>query len=99
MVIGAKTITSPAHAASSQPIWPINTVPDIRPRTAVTRCVIGLKTTAVSSQPDIVFGSTKILLANVRGNMISVLTHNTEFGVLTAGCIDTDPAAFGRTFG
>src|SRR5215208_6752679 len=83
IVIGAKTTTSPAQAASNQPIWPINTVPDIRPRTAVTKCVIGLKTTAASSQRGIVFGSTKMLLANGRGNMISVLTHNTEFGVLS----------------
>jgi hypothetical protein len=40
MVSGAKTATSTAHPTSNQAMCPA--APDIRPRTALTRCVIGL---------------------------------------------------------
>jgi hypothetical protein len=55
----------------------------MRPRDAVARCVTGLYSTMVRSQPGIVAGSTKMLLANVRGKRSRKLVVMTDSGVLT----------------
>src|ERR671910_3102822 len=81
MVMGPKTATSSADETSTQPISPAGTEPCIRPRTTVARWVIGLTSTTACNHPGIVFGSTKMLLTNVSGNITIMLTPATEFGV------------------
>src|ERR687897_2442740 len=82
MVSGANTATSIPDVRSTQPICPAVAVPCIRPRTAVARWVIGLESTIASSHEGMVRGSTKMLLAKVRGKSAIMLTPITELGVL-----------------
>ena len=64
----------------TQPIWPAVAVPPIRPRSAVTRWLTGLTSTKARSQPGIVRGSTKTLLAKVSGKTRSRLMLETALG-------------------
>jgi len=81
MVMGPKTATRSTDETSTQPISPAGTEPSIRPRTTVARWLIGLTSTTACIHPGIVFGSTKMLLTNVSGNITIMLTPATEFGV------------------
>ena len=56
-------------------------MPCMRPRDAVARWVIGLTSTNACTQPGIVDGSTKTLLAKVSGNSTVMLTCITDSGV------------------
>src|ERR687893_63897 len=81
MVMGPKTATRSTDETSTQPISPAGTEPCIRPRTTVARWVIGLTSMTACNHPGIVFGSTKMLLTNVSGNITIMLTPATEFSV------------------
>ena len=65
---GANTAVNTALAASTHTISTPVAVTFVRPRSAVTRCEIGLISTNVRSHPGIAVGWTKMLLANVSGN-------------------------------
>src|SRR6266508_2868546 len=80
LVSGANTAVSAADAASTQPTCPALAVPAIRPRVAVTRWLTGLTSMKACSQPGMVWGSTKMLLARVRGNSTSRLRLLTALG-------------------
>ena len=79
--MGPKTATRSTDETSTQPISPAGAEPCIRPRTTVARWVIGLTSTTAYNHPGIVFGSTKMLLTNISGNISIMLTPATEFGV------------------
>ncbi len=81
MVSGAKTAIKAAEERSTRLISPRVAEPWIKPRTADTRTVTGFTLTKASSHTGMVCGSTKMLLAKVRGNRIIMLTPITEFGV------------------
>src|SRR5919109_2752201 len=81
LVSGAKRQSTATKAATTQPIWPAVAVPAMRPRSAATRWLIGLASTKGCSQPGIVRGSTKMLLANARGKTNNRLTFETALGV------------------
>src|ERR1044072_6163666 len=74
MAMGPKTARRSTDETSTQPISPAGTEPSIRPRTTVARWVIGLTSTTACIHPGIVFGSTKMLLTNVSGNITIMLT-------------------------
>src|SRR5690606_37228257 len=78
---GPKTARIAAEARSTRAMLPGEGSPCIRPRTASARCVTGLKATMAWSQPGIVAGSTKMLLAKVRGKMIRKFAVMTDSGV------------------
>src|SRR5918997_468078 len=80
MVSGANTAMNAPEMRRTRPICPAATVPCIRPRTAGTRCVMGLAPTIACSHDGMVCGSTKMLLANVRGNRTRKLAIITEQG-------------------
>src|SRR4051812_47896710 len=80
MVSGANTATRTAAVASTALICPASARPPAASRAAVTRCDTGFAATTARTQPGIVPGSTKVLLAMVSGNSTSSATVDTAFG-------------------
>src|SRR6516165_1105337 len=71
-VRGANTAARMVEASSTQAICPPAGAPAIRARSAVTRWLTGLTETKACSQPGMVRGVTKTLLARVSGNRTTV---------------------------
>src|SRR5271170_529523 len=81
---GPKVAVRTADAKSTQPAWVAAGVPFIRARSAVTRWLTGFTFTKARSQPGMVAGLTKTLLANVNGSCTAKLMTVTAWADLSA---------------